>query len=323
MNPDSQFDYFGASQPQTNNGVVGPNPTNIAPQPVDGGISNQPLVNPPRLDLNTTPPAPAGLNQASPIVGPTPVSPGLQSNPIQDVVVAPVPTPITPGSTNTAPPIKPTVLTSDYQNDSRPALEANAQINNQTDLPPETNYQPVDGDDDMVDNEDEYLNDDQLGVEDMVGEDGMVHWSANEYVQVNKSPIWFFVAGSIALGLILLDVFLFKYYSFSFLVTIIFIALVILSKRPPQQINYTLSPGKGLYVEDRLHPFEEFKSFGVINDQGNNFIKLVPVKRFSPGVSVYFPVEVGEAIVDVFGEFLPMETVKLDSLDIIVRKLRI
>ena len=38
---------------------------------------------------------------------------------------------------------------------------------------------------------------------------------------------------------------------------------------------------------------------------------------------MYFPKEQGEEIVDVFGARLPMEEVKLDVLDKIVRKLRI
>jgi hypothetical protein len=50
---------------------------------------------------------------------------------------------------------------------------------------------------------------------------------------------------------------------------------------------------------------------------------LIPTKRFSPGLSVYFPEEAGERIVDILGTRLPMETLKLDAIDIIVRRLRL
>ncbi len=100
-------------------------------------------------------------------------------------------------------------------------------------------------------------------------------------------------------------------------------ALLVLSRRPPTEIDYTLSPGQGIYVGQVLHEFEEFKSFGVINDHGNNFVKLIPVKRFGLGVSVYFPVELGEQIVDILGSVLPMEDLKLDVFDAVVRKLRL
>jgi len=50
---------------------------------------------------------------------------------------------------------------------------------------------------------------------------------------------------------------------------------------------------------------------------------LIPIKRFAPGVSVYFPDEVGEKVVDILGSRLPMENLKLDMIDIIVRKLHL
>ena len=52
-------------------------------------------------------------------------------------------------------------------------------------------------------------------------------------------------------------------------------------------------------------------------------IMLIPTKRFATGVSVYFPEELGERIIDLLGQRLPMENLKLDAIDILVRKLRL
>jgi hypothetical protein len=101
------------------------------------------------------------------------------------------------------------------------------------------------------------------------------------------------------------------------------IAVIVLSKRPPRTINYTLSPDQGLYVGDKLYGFGTFKAFGLIEDTGRHSIMLIPIKRFAPGVSVYFPEEVGEKVVDILGSRLPMEKLKLDVVDILVRKLRL
>lgn len=58
--------------------------------------------------------------------------------------------------------------------------------------------------------------------------------------------------------------------------------------------------------------------------EGNHFaIVLTPRKRFSPRVTVFFPEAQGEAIVDAFGARLPMEEVKLDMLDKLIKFLRI
>jgi hypothetical protein len=92
--------------------------------------------------------------------------------------------------------------------------------------------------------------------------------------------------------------------------------------RPPRVIDYTLSR-KGLHINDRLYPFAEFKGFGVIHDGKEYSVLLLPVKRFKPGVSVYFPEAAGEAIVDMLGARLPMQELHLDIVDQIIRKLRI
>ena len=74
---------------------------------------------------------------------------------------------------------------------------------------------------------------------------------------------------------------------------------------------------------ERLYHFDEFKAFGLIQDGDHHSIMLIPRKRFAPGVSVYFPEDAGERIVDILGQRLPMETLKLDVVDVIVRKLRL
>jgi hypothetical protein len=87
-------------------------------------------------------------------------------------------------------------------------------------------------------------------------------------------------------------------------------------------IDYTLS-SKGLFVNDQLYPFAEFRGFGVIRDGREFSIMLRPTKRFRLGVSVYFPEEAGEAIVDILGTRLPMQEMHLDLFDRIIHKLRI
>lgn len=150
-----------------------------------------------------------------------------------------------------------------------------------------------------------------------------VHWQASEYINQEKNWLWFIIFGIVVLGLIATDVFLFRSYTFSILVTVMAIAVVIYSRRPPRQINYALSGNQGLYVGEKLYHFNEFKAFGLIQDGENHSIMLLPVKRFAPGVSVYFPEEAGEEIVDILGARLPMEKLKLDFIDIAVRKLRL
>lgn len=150
-----------------------------------------------------------------------------------------------------------------------------------------------------------------------------VTWTAQEYVHLDRSPMWFVLFAVIVIGLIAASIFLLNSWSFSLLIFVMAIALIVYIRRPPRTITYALSPAQGLYVGERLYHFDDFKAFGLIEDTGHFSIMLIPRKRFAPGVSVYFPEGAGERIVDILGQRLPMENLKLDLVDVLVRKLRL
>lgn len=150
-----------------------------------------------------------------------------------------------------------------------------------------------------------------------------VHWTASEYIDEEKNGLWFASFGLIVVAFIALDIFLLKSYTFSVLVAVMAAAVIVYTRRPPRMIEYSLSGDQGLYIGEKLYHFSDYKAFGLIRDGEHHSIMLIPIKRFSAGVSVYFPEEVGEKIVDILGARLPMEPLKLDAVDIIVRKLRL
>lgn len=153
-------------------------------------------------------------------------------------------------------------------------------------------------------------------------DDDPVRWQALEYIQRDKSLIWFIVFGIVFVAVMIIAIFVIKSITFDILVPIMAASLLMYVYRPPRILDYVLS-SKGLFVNDHLYPFVDFKSFGVIKDDEQFSILLVPIKRFKPGVSIYFPEEVGETLVDMLGARLPMQELKLDIIDRVIRKLRI
>lgn len=149
----------------------------------------------------------------------------------------------------------------------------------------------------------------------------LVRWQAAEYIHRHKNAAWYVIFVLVTLALTGGAIF-FSQYTFAVLVPVMAAALFVYTRRPPRMIEYTLSR-QGLHVNDHLYPFAEFKGFGVIHDDDEYSVMLIPTKRFKPGVSVYFPEESGEAIVDMLGARLPMQELKLDLVDKIIRKLRI
>ena len=149
-----------------------------------------------------------------------------------------------------------------------------------------------------------------------------VRWQAHEYIHHEKGAGWFIGFGVAVVVLIAMAIFVIQSITFAILIPVMAAALIVYSHRPPRLIDYTLSR-QGLHINDRLYAFSEFKSFGVIHDGLEYSVMLVPTKRFRPGVSVYFPEEAGEAIVDMLGARLPMQELHLDLIDRLIRKLRI
>lgn len=155
-----------------------------------------------------------------------------------------------------------------------------------------------------------------------VVEEPPISWQAKEYIEHEKGAWWYVVASIVAIGLIALDLLLVKSYTFTALVVVMSVALFLYTKRPARTIQYTLSGRQGLYADSHLYHLSDFRAFGILQDGNQHAIVLIPVKRFAFAVMFYFPESAGEQIVDILGQRLPMEKVKLDAIDILVRKLR-
>lgn len=154
------------------------------------------------------------------------------------------------------------------------------------------------------------------------GDDEPVYWQAHEYIHHEKSSLWFVIFAIVVVVLTAVAIFVIKSITFAILVPVMAVALITYTYRPPRLLDYTLSR-QGLHINDHLYPFADFKSFGVVHDGEEYSVMLIPVKRFRPGISIYFPEESGEAIVDMLGARLPMEELHLDVIDTVIRKLRL
>lgn len=162
----------------------------------------------------------------------------------------------------------------------------------------------------------EYEDDDEI-----VSSDKPVTWVAHEYIHHEKGTLWFALFAVVIVALVGLSIWT-RAWTFTVLIAVIAVVIVLISRRPPRELTYSLTD-EGLTIDDMLHKFENFKSFGIVRDGEEFSVMLIPVQRFQPGISVYFPEESGEAIVDMLGSQLPMKELHLDVIDRIVRMLRL
>ena len=148
-----------------------------------------------------------------------------------------------------------------------------------------------------------------------------ITWQAEEYIIPGRNIWWYIGLFAVGIALSVLSIFL-QWWTFLVLVILCIITILTSTIRPPRKISYTLN-NEGLIEGQKLHKFEEFKSFGILKEGNHYSAILIPKKRLGLSVKVYFPEGSGEAIVDALGARLPMQEVKLDFIDKIVNFLRI
>ncbi len=149
-----------------------------------------------------------------------------------------------------------------------------------------------------------------------------IRWQATEYIHREKDHMWFAFFVLVTIGLVGVAVFIIKSMTFAILVPVMAAALFIYTRRPPRMLDYTLSR-HGLYINDQLFAFGEFKSFALMRGMEQYSIMLIPTKRFKPAITINFPEEAGEAIVDMLAPRLPMREVEPDLVDRLIKKLHL
>lgn len=155
----------------------------------------------------------------------------------------------------------------------------------------------------------------------MVKVPSSVSWEAEEYIERSRNAWWFVGLVLIAAAFIALGVFL-KMWTFIAVIALAALAILARALMPPRKIKYTLDK-EGLTEGGQKHLFKDYKAFGILKDGDHYSAVMIPRKKVSLQVKVYFPEKNGEAIVDILGTHLPMEEVRLDFIDKLIKFLRI
>ena len=101
---------------------------------------------------------------------------------------------------------------------------------------------------------------------------------------------------------------------------VVYIALIIYTKKSPQTINYQLSH-EGIVINDQLYKLEDFSSFGVLADRNSFLVVLLPTKRIATSLNLTCDEKDGERIVDFLGSILPMRDIHENFVDKLIRQI--
>ncbi len=149
-----------------------------------------------------------------------------------------------------------------------------------------------------------------------------VSWSASEFIAHEKSPLWYMGLAAVAAVLVLFVFFLFHDMVASFAIIFVAILFGFLAAHKPRVLNYHVDAA-GLTIERKMYSFGEFKSFGVVNEGAFSSITFMPMKRFMPSLSIYYPPENEEDIVNVLSNYLPFAPASHDLVDRLMHRIRL
>jgi len=157
---------------------------------------------------------------------------------------------------------------------------------------------------------------------DLKGLEEPIKWTASEFVQHDKNPLWYLGLSAVTIFTASLSFLLLNKDIFApAIVVVLGIVFGIAGARKPRVLEYSLED-TGLNVGQRHFIYEEFKSFGVLSESVVSSIILMPSKRFSPALTLYVPQELLDDVVDVIGMYLPLEQHEIGYLDKFLSKIK-
>lgn len=147
-----------------------------------------------------------------------------------------------------------------------------------------------------------------------------VEWTASEFIDHNKGFSWYLALGGFGLVVAAL-LYLFTRDLVSSVVVCMFaIILGVAGARKPRTLTYRLD-AKGLSAGKKFHAYSEFKSFALVEEGAFNSITLLPAKRISLPVSLYVAPDNEQKILEVLGQYLPMQQGGLELTDSLMRRM--
>lgn len=148
-----------------------------------------------------------------------------------------------------------------------------------------------------------------------------VKWSASEFIEHEKNSTWFMGLAGLTIASVVI-IFLITEDLVTSAVIIIAAALFgVTAKRKPRTLQYQID-NVGVIIDGKPFPYDVFKSFSVLAEGAFNSIQLMPLKRFMPPISLYFPPENEEQIITTLGSYLPHEDRTHDPIERLMRRVR-
>ncbi|MEO6513589.1 MAG: hypothetical protein ABIR37_02765 [Candidatus Saccharimonadales bacterium] len=148
-----------------------------------------------------------------------------------------------------------------------------------------------------------------------------VSWTASEFIAHDKSPNWYVILFGGAVIVAGANWLIFKDILSSVVIIAAVLILAAYSKRQPRELQYVIGD-EGIEIGPKHYAYGHFRSFSIIDDGAFSSIELMPLKRFSPPISIYYDPADEDAIAEALTPHLPYQPVQPDPIDKLIRRIR-
>jgi hypothetical protein len=136
--------------------------------------------------------------------------------------------------------------------------------------------------------------------------DQVISWQAPEFIEYKKD-IWWYV-GLVFIGIVLIAIFYFTDNLLAIIMIILAeIVIIMTAKQKPKIRSYKLSKD-GLYINNKLYPMKDLKSFFITYVENTPNLHFEMVKKFSPPLNVFLAETDENQILNLIRSHLPENT---------------
>jgi hypothetical protein len=148
-----------------------------------------------------------------------------------------------------------------------------------------------------------------------------ITWTASEFMAHHKDLKWYsvffllLVLGVAGVYLLTGDIIS------TIAIAVVGILFAFVANRKPRQLPYKLD-NQGVTVSSRFYPYNTFKSFALLREGAVDAINFMPLQRLQPELTIYFPPEEEDAILNILTDYLPNDQKTEKAIDRFARKIR-
>jgi hypothetical protein len=148
-----------------------------------------------------------------------------------------------------------------------------------------------------------------------------ITWTASEFIAHPKTEVWYLGLAGVTLAIVVVAYFLTRD-----IFTVIVLLLCggifgYMAGREPRQLQYGISD-IGITIGPKFYPYTEFNGFAVIEEGPFSSIDFMPLKRFSPILSIYYDPANEPQMLEILSRHLPYANHKRTMVDDLMHRIR-